>query len=63
MGSVDDVPFSYVKDVRKQWWKYTIPQFFNAYKPTDIEQWPAEVILEHLAAIAEMKRQNKGDEK
>lgn len=62
-GSVDNVPFSYVEKVRDQWWKYVIPYNFNGYKPIEIDEWPAEVILEHLAAIREIKRQTKGGEK
>jgi hypothetical protein len=29
----------------------------------EIEHWPADVILEHLAACGEIKRQNKGGDK
>jgi hypothetical protein len=54
---VDNVPFSYVQKANRQWWKYTIAQTFPAYTPMEIEQWSADVILEHLAAVKEIKRQ------
>jgi hypothetical protein len=53
---VDDVPFPFVKQARRFWWKYVIPQYFPAYKPNEIDEWPADVILEHLAAISEIKK-------
>jgi hypothetical protein len=62
LGSVEGVPSFYVKKASKQWWKYVIPGYFPAYKPMEIEEWPAEVILEHLGAIQEMKRHEPGGE-
>jgi hypothetical protein len=62
LGSVEHVPFSYIQKANKQWWKYLIPQFFPAYSPMEIEEWSADVIMEHLAACGEIKRQNKGGE-
>lgn len=62
MGSIDNVPFSYDQKANRNWWKYVIPQNFPAYKPTEIDEWDIDTILEHLAAIREMKRQNRGGE-
>jgi hypothetical protein len=55
LGSVDDVPYSYTQQVKKEWWKYVISQYFPAYKPIEIDEWPAEMILEHLAICREIK--------
>jgi hypothetical protein len=62
LGGVDHVPFSYIEKARRNWWKYIIPTYFPAYKPAEIEEWTADQIMEHLAACAEIKRQNKGGE-
>jgi hypothetical protein len=61
LGDVDDVPYSFVQQAREKWWKYLIPQFFPAYTPNEIEEWPADVILEHLAAISEIRKAVKTD--
>lgn len=55
LRNVDAVPFLFAQKVKEHWWKYVIPQYFPAYKPTEIEEWPADVILEHLAAINLLK--------
>lgn len=60
LRDVHDVPFSFREKVRKEWWKFTIPQFFTAYKPDEIEEWDEDKILEHLAAISEIKHSEKG---
>lgn len=59
LTNIHEVPKIYTDKVNRLWWKYTISTYFPAYKPTEIEEWPVEDILEHLAACSIIRKQEE----
>ena len=63
MRNIADIPLSYIQKVNREWWKYEIPQYFHAIKPSDIDEWDTDTILTHLAAVKEFKEREKEQQK
>lgn len=63
MGSIDDVPHSFMLQKRREWWKYEIPYYFRAIKPSEIDEWDTDTILIHLAAVKDFKQREDDHQK